>query len=88
PTASGEFTDIWRGDTRDSSVAIRAFRMYPAPNLKEAKKILWKRVPTWMRLSHENILPFRGVNMMLVQLALVYDWGQNSDISQYLALRP
>ncbi|KAF9647758.1 kinase-like protein [Thelephora ganbajun] len=86
--ASGGFTDIWQGDTRDRSVAIRALRMYPASNLKEAKKILWKRVPTWMKLSHENILPFRGVNMTLVQLALVYDWGQNGNINQYLALHP
>ncbi|KAF9646894.1 kinase-like protein [Thelephora ganbajun] len=86
--ASGGFTDIWRGDMGGTTVAIKAFRIYPAQNLKEAKEILWKRVPTWMKLSHENILPFRGVNMALVQLALVYDWGQNGNISQYLASHP
>ncbi|KAF9647761.1 kinase-like protein [Thelephora ganbajun] len=86
--ASGGLTDIWRGDLGGAPVAIKAFRIYPAQNLKEVKEILWKRVPTWMRLSHENILPFRGVNMTLVQLALVYDWGQNGNISQYLASHP
>ncbi|KAF9643163.1 kinase-like protein [Thelephora ganbajun] len=87
PAASGDLTDIWRGYVGGSSVAIRAFRMYPA-YLKEAIKILWKRVPMWTRLSHENILPFRGVNMTLFQLALVYDWGQNGNISQYVASHP
>jgi len=42
----------------------------------------------WRRLSHENILSFRGVNMTLFQLALVYDWGQNGNITQYLASNP
>ena len=102
--ASGGFTDIWRGDLGDLRVGIKAFRIYPAQNLKEAKEvsirpvgdigscknfqILWKRVPVWMRLSHPNILQFRGVNMTLFQLSLVYDWGQNGNITQYAAAHP
>ena len=42
----------------------------------------------WKRLSHENILSFRGVNMTLFQLALVYDWGQRGNINQYIASHP
>ena len=42
----------------------------------------------WRRLSHANVLPFRGVNMTLFQLALVYDWGQNGDVNQYIVLHP
>ena len=45
-------------------------------------------MPAWRKLSHENILPFHGVNMTLFQLALVYDWGQNGNITQYVASRP
>ena len=102
--ASGGLTDVWKGDLGDTRVAIKAFRIYPANNLKEAKEvskrsmcvssyepstqILWKRVPVWMRLSHPNILPFRGVNMTLFQLSLVYDWGQNGNITQYVAKNP
>ena len=37
--ASGGFTDIWRGDLGDLRVAIKAFRIYPAQNLKEAKEV-------------------------------------------------
>ncbi|KAF9789416.1 kinase-like domain-containing protein [Thelephora terrestris] len=86
--ASGGFTDIWRGDLGGDRVAIKAFRIYPAQNLKEAKDVLWKRVPVWMRLSHPNILQFRGVNMTLFQLSLVYDWGIHGNITQYIAANP
>lgn len=37
--ASGGFTDIWRGDLGNLRVAIKAFRIYPAQNLKEAKEV-------------------------------------------------
>jgi len=102
--ASGGLTDVWRGQYNSTQVAIKAFRIYPAQNLKEAKEvrlqpvrnvrsltefqILWKRVPMWKKLSHENILSFRGVNMTLFQLALVYDWGQSGNISQYIVSHP
>jgi hypothetical protein len=102
--ASGGLTDVWRGDLGDLRVAIKAFRIYPVQKLKEVKEvskqptceppyklglqILWKRVPVWTRLSHPNILPFRGVNMTLFQLSLVYDWGQNGNITQYMTRHP
>ena len=37
--ASGGLTDIWRGEHYGSPVAIKAFRIYPAQNLKEAKEV-------------------------------------------------
>ena len=37
--ASGGFTDIWRGEHDGSLVAIKAFRIYPTQNLKEAKEV-------------------------------------------------
>ena len=45
-------------------------------------------MPKWMKLSHENILPLRGMDMTLFQLALVYDWGPNGNIGQYIASHP
>ena len=45
-------------------------------------------MPIWQRLSHPHILPFRGVNMTLFQLALVYDLSENGDIIQYTASHP
>jgi len=86
--ASGGTTDIWRGSLNDEPVAFKAFRIYPPQDLHEAKKILWKLVPVWKRLIHENVLPFRGVDMSTFQLALVYDWGHNGNIMQYLESHP
>ena len=37
--ASGGFTDIWRGEYYAAQVAIKAFRIYPTQNLKEAKEV-------------------------------------------------
>jgi len=40
--ASGGFTDIWRGEYYSMQVAIKAFRIYPAQNFKEAKEVsIW-----------------------------------------------
>ena len=82
--ASGGTTDIWRGTWNSQQVALKAFRIYPPQDLQEAKKILWKLVPIWKRLVHENVLSFRGVDTSIFQLALVYDWGHHGNITQYL----
>lgn len=37
--ASGGLTDIWKGGLGRTQVAIKAFRIYPAQNLKEAKEV-------------------------------------------------
>ena len=37
--ASGGFTDIWRGEYDATQVAIKAFRLHPTQNLKEAKEV-------------------------------------------------
>ena len=37
--ASGGLTDVWRGEYNGEQVAIKAFRIYPAQNLKEAKEV-------------------------------------------------
>ena len=49
--ASGGLTDIWRGDLDDTQVAIKAFRIYPARSLKEAKEVSKQST---CRLAHEK----------------------------------
>jgi len=70
------------------AVALKAFRTYPSQDLKEAKKILWKEVVVWKRLSHEHVLRFHGVDRTNFQLALVYDWADSGNIIQYLDSNP
>ena len=86
--ATGGTTDIWTGTLNNNRVAFKAFRIYPPQDLQKAKKILWKVVPIWKRLIHENVLPFRGVDTSIFQLALVYDWCDNGNIMQYLESHP
>lgn len=101
--ASGGLADIWQGERACKWVAIKEFRI-STDNLGLAKQvrvyliwqncsrtnpqILWKRVPVWKKLSHENILPFHGVDTSLFRLGLVYDWGPNGNINQYIASHP
>ena len=86
--ASGGTTDVWRGGWNNRQVALKAFRIYTPQDLQAAKKVLWKQVPIWKRLAHENVLSFHGVDTSIFQLALVYDWGQNGNITQYLKSNP
>jgi len=86
--ASGGTTDIWRGTWNDQQVALKAFRLICPQDFQGAKRVLWKQVPIWKRLVHENVLPFHGVDTSIFQLALVYDWGHNGNISQYLESNP
>jgi hypothetical protein len=86
--ATGGTTDIWIGTLTGKQVAFKAFRIYAPRDLQEAKKILWKRVPIWKRLIHENVLSFHGVDTSIFQLALVYDWCDDGNIIQYLESHP
>jgi hypothetical protein len=45
-------------------------------------------VLTLMRSLHPNVIQFRGVNMTLFQLALVYNWGENGNIIEYAVSHP
>lgn len=39
PAAPGRLSDLWEGDLHDDRVAIKAFRLYSAEQLKEAEKV-------------------------------------------------
>lgn len=41
-----------------------------------------------MKLNHQNVAVFRGVTMGRFQVALIYDWGDNGTIMEYLELHP
>ena len=86
--ASGGITDIWRGAWNNRQVAIKALRTHRPQDFEEARRALWKVVPIWKRVVHENVLPFHGVDTSIFQLALVYDWGHNGNIVRYLKSNP
>jgi len=51
--ASGGSTDIWRGKWGDKQVAIKAFRIHPAENLKEAKDVRVQSASLGVHLLNE-----------------------------------
>ena len=59
-------------------------------SLNLPSQILWKLVPMWTKLRHQNIAAFRGVVVETdrFRLALVYDWEENGNIVQYTASHP
>ena len=42
----------------------------------------------YKKLIHPNIAAFRGVTTELFPLALVYEWGENGTILEYLRSHP
>lgn len=42
----------------------------------------------WKKFSHPNIAVFRGVDINLFPLTLVYNWEESGDIVQYLVSHP
>ena len=87
--ASGGLTDIWRGDLGDSLVAIKAFRIYPAQNLKEAKEV--SEQPTvWVRsrMSFTDSLETgTGVEETIPSEHPTIPWGQHDALSTLPRLR-
>ena len=47
-------------------------------------QVLWRDVVLWKRLSHENVIPFYGVDTTRhFRLAFAYPWAENQDIQRY-----
>ena len=55
---------------------------------KNLLQVLYKQVPMLMKLSHNNIVPFRGVDTTRFELALVYDAGYQGYILDYMKSHP
>jgi len=58
------------------------------PSFNVSLQILWGLAPALMKLTHRNIAKFRGVTTDLFQVALIYDWGENGTIMEYISLYP
>lgn len=87
--ASGGFTDIWRGSLSGVQVAIKAFRIYPAQNLKEAKEVnrtanTRVRSPTTFP---DSVQTSTGVGQVIAPEHLAVPWRQHDPLSAVLRLR-
>ena len=62
--------------------------MHDPSLFKLALQALWKLVPMWKKFTHPSIASFRGVATTPFRLALVYDWGEDGNIMQYMESNP
>ena len=85
---SGGIFEVQRGTWNNKQVAFKTIRFQSAQDLKKGKKILWKLLPIWKRLVHENVLSFRAADTSMSQLVLIYDWDHHGNIMQYLKYSP
>ena len=87
--ASGGLTDIWRGEYYGSPVAIKAFRIYPAQNLKEAKEVSTQ--PAWGARSRVKILDSLEKSPNVAETVpskhLAVSWGHYCSLSTRPHLR-
>lgn len=85
---SGGIFEVQRGTWNNKQVAFKTIRFQSAQDLKKGKKILWKLLPIWKRLVHENVLSFHAADTSMSQLVLIYDWDHHGNIMQYLKYSP
>ena len=104
PFGSGGLIETKKGKLGRVRVVIKTISVHETDVLEKPKKvrmcsllvisvdehsqILWQRVPMWQRLTHPNILRFRGVHLDLKKLSLVYDEAEYCGITQYIAAVP
>ncbi|KDQ53252.1 hypothetical protein JAAARDRAFT_137568, partial [Jaapia argillacea MUCL 33604] len=84
----GGFADIYQGQYRDQTVAIKRMRMFHggAAEIIRARKVLFREALVWQRLKDPCILPFMGIDADLFtgQFCMISPWMSNGCILTYL----
>ncbi|KAF9651282.1 kinase-like protein, partial [Thelephora ganbajun] len=88
PVNYGSFGDVWRGVYDGKHVAIKGLRTHGKDNVCEIKRVFYKEVALWKRLSHPNVVPFLGVCDSPVPLSMVSEWMPNGSVRQYVQDHP
>ncbi|KAF9647766.1 kinase-like protein, partial [Thelephora ganbajun] len=83
PYASGGFADIWKGQSDEHQVCVKAFRTQAAGNLDKIKRRFYREIIGWKYVSHPNVLPFLGVSETLLPFCIITPWLPNGNIIEY-----
>ncbi|KLO11587.1 kinase-like protein [Schizopora paradoxa] len=88
PVAGGGFADVWKGEIRGTSVALKVIRVYDLDI--EFQKDCYKEVIVWRNICHPNVMPFIGVNVDIFKprIALISPWMDNGHMLCYLKKHP
>ncbi|GJE97161.1 hypothetical protein PsYK624_133740 [Phanerochaete sordida] len=88
PVARGGFGDVYQGEYRGDTVAMKALRIFPqqVDNTKD-KKAFYREIALVRGLSHENICPIIGVHQEVQSdsICVVLPWMDYGNVLDYRA---
>ncbi|KAF9642090.1 kinase-like protein [Thelephora ganbajun] len=80
----GGCATVSKGKYRDRKVAIKTLRLYLTSDYEEHFGKFRREVIAWRHLRHPHILPFIEVNLERHRLAMVSEWMDHGNISDFV----
>ncbi|KAJ7359278.1 kinase-like domain-containing protein, partial [Mycena albidolilacea] len=91
PVSGGGFSDIYKGELNKEVVCIKVLRIFTTEfQLDQIYKELAREVLIWKGLSHPNILPLLGIDLVSRKpsCCLVSPWMENGSVMAFLKTYP
>ncbi|KAF7341251.1 Argonaute-like protein [Mycena venus] len=91
PVSGGGFSDIYKGELDTEDVCIKVLRIFTTElRLDKIYKELAREVLIWKELSHPNVLPLLGIDLIARKpsCCLVSPWMKNGNVMAFLETHP
>ncbi|KAF8147146.1 kinase-like domain-containing protein, partial [Mycena galopus ATCC 62051] len=91
PVSGGGFSDIYKGEFDKKIVCIKVLRIFTTElQLDKIYKELAREVLIWKELSHPNVLPLLGIDLIFRKpsCCLVSPWMKNGNVMAFLQTYP
>ncbi|KAJ7023911.1 hypothetical protein C8F04DRAFT_922450, partial [Mycena alexandri] len=91
PVSGGGFSDIYKGELDNEVVCIKVLRIFTTElRLDKIYKELAREVLIWKELSHPNVLPLLGIDLITRKpsCCLVSPWMKNGNVTTFLETYP
>ncbi|KAF8187372.1 kinase-like domain-containing protein [Mycena galopus ATCC 62051] len=91
PVSGGGFSDIYKGELDKKIVCIKVLRIFTTElQLDKIYKELAREVLIWKELSHPNVLPLLGIDLIVRKpsCCLVSPWMKNGNVMAFLQTYP
>ncbi|TDL20654.1 kinase-like protein [Rickenella mellea] len=92
PVIGGGFADVWRGELKGESVALKVLRIFQRgeADFDYIHKKFCAEAVLWQQLNHCNLLPFYGISEDEFDplFAMISPWMKNGDLATFLKKNP
>ncbi|KAJ7866492.1 kinase-like domain-containing protein, partial [Mycena leptocephala] len=91
PVSGGGFSDIYKGELDEEVVCVKVLRIFTTElQLNKIYKELAREVLIWKELSHPNVLPLLGIDLIARKpsCCLVSPWMKNGNVMAFLETHP